>query len=107
MTRNAEDIAIEMDELSKQIDDANHTCVDNHVEKVRELTARRDALNILHTAELDKQCYITIPVYGWICFHCGVRCHTVAEAREHFGIDPKAKPVCTQSAKETVAPELA
>lgn len=91
---NAEDIAIEMDELSKQIDDANHTYVDNHVEKVRDLSAQRDALNIQHTAELEKQCYVNIPVYGWVCFHCGVRCYSVAEARDHFGVDPKAKTVC-------------
>lgn len=93
---NAEDIAIEMDELSKQIDDANHTYVYNSKGIVADLSAQRAALNVQHTAELEKQCYVNIPVYGWVCFHCGVRCYTPAEARDHFGVDPKAKTICTE-----------
>jgi hypothetical protein len=96
MERNAEAIATEMDELSKQIDETNYTFVAGRQEKMRVLSARRDALNIEHTAELAKQMYVTMPVYGWICFHCGVRCFSVAEAKEHFGELPTAKPVCTK-----------
>lgn len=106
MERNAEAIAIEMDELSKQIDETNFTFVAGRQEKMRILSARRDALNIEHTAELAKQMYVTMPVYGWICFHCGVRCYSVVEAKEHFGELPTAKPVCTKGQTQKFREEV-
>lgn len=34
------------------------------------------------------------PKYGWICFHCGEKLHSVAEGEAHFGPVPSAKPAC-------------
>lgn len=97
--RNAEDIAIEMDEISRELDNINYTCVPDREIKSRFLIAKRDKLNVDHKAALDRQTFCTIPVYGWVCFHCGIRCYTQAEATEHFGKLPTAKPQC--SAAET------
>lgn len=97
MHRTGEEIASELDGIAKEIDDTNYTFVHMRQEKMRSLTARRDALLEEHKAALDRQSYVTIPVYGWTCFHCGERFYEVDKAREHFGTVPSAKVVCDRS----------
>ena len=94
MNRSGEDIAIELDGIAKEIDATNYTFVHMRQEKMRTLTARRDALLEEHKAALERQSYVTIPVYGWTCFHCGERFYEVDKAREHFGAVPTAKTIC-------------
>lgn len=35
------------------------------------------------------------PMFGWTCFHCGMRFYDGDKAREHFGETPDGKTVCT------------
>jgi hypothetical protein len=97
MNRSGEDIASDLDGIAKEIDDTNYTFVHMRQEKMRSLTARRDVLLEEHKAALERQSYVTIPVYGWACFHCGERFYEVDKAREHFGTVPSAKVVCDKN----------
>ena len=40
------------------------------------------------------------PPDGWVCWHCGVRCRTPAQALEHFGPRPTSRPSCCLSVEE-------
>ena len=43
------------------------------------------------------------PPDGWVCWHCGVRCRTPAQALEHLmplGPRPTSRPACCLSVEE-------
>lgn len=104
MNRTGEEIATDLDGIAKEIDSTNYTYVHMRQEKMRVLTARRDVLLKEHNAALARQAYVTIPVYGWSCFHCGERFYETDKAREHFGNTPLSPPACstgrTQEARD-------
>lgn len=97
MNRTGEEIATDLDGIANEIDSTNYTYVHMRQEKMRVLTARRDVLLEEHKAALARQSYVTIPVYGWTCFHCGELFYEVDKAREHFGTVSSAKVVCDRN----------